>query len=502
MPITQYSQISNRRGLFSELQSLPTPLETSELGHATDLRRLFIGNGDIIIDSAPSLGNTEIITDFTLLTNPNALLYTHQGFDQTGVSTATVRSIGSIIDDWVSVKSFGVEGDGVTDDTKNINLALMQCYLKNKTLYFPPAIYAISDSILIPPNSRIEGAGINKSIIVLSNSSNPVCQTVDSMGQLGVQIGTNGAALPKKIEINNIMFQNMGDYDVFWLNRCQDISFNHVFFLGAWTGTGTTSNAVNLNGYGSAITVEHIKFNNCTFAFTYQDVNISSNSPLVNKIYFNTCDFYNSYYGINSTFSCNDIKIANSYFKNITSNAIVASPLASNIKSENNTFDNCGSISNVIVFATNVADSATDCSSINDTFINCTGGLIQNNGKNTVIINNLLPFLYQNLTISPSLPKFILAGNVSNAQTGFQINANFGNTAFIDYTLVRASAVRVGRMQCTIINNTPVICDLFSESTTSGIEFSLDSLGNLLYTDTIGSSTNLTLSIQPQYWNS
>jgi Major tropism determinant N-terminal domain len=60
MAIVQISQITNRKGLQSNLPQLAG----AELGWSTDTRKLYIGNGTLA-DGAPVIGNTEILTEFS-----------------------------------------------------------------------------------------------------------------------------------------------------------------------------------------------------------------------------------------------------------------------------------------------------------------------------------------------------------------------------------------------------------------------------------------------------
>lgn len=62
------------------------------------------------------------------------------------------------IDQVVNVKTVAnipVRGDGVTDDTANIN-AVLQASV-GKVVYFPAGTYMVTDSVIIPPGSRIVG---------------------------------------------------------------------------------------------------------------------------------------------------------------------------------------------------------------------------------------------------------------------------------------------------------------------------------------------------------
>jgi hypothetical protein len=62
--IVQISRITNRKGKQIDLPQLAG----AELGWCEDTRRLFIGNGQLPPDgSAPEIGNTEILTEFSPL---------------------------------------------------------------------------------------------------------------------------------------------------------------------------------------------------------------------------------------------------------------------------------------------------------------------------------------------------------------------------------------------------------------------------------------------------
>ena len=65
MAIVQISQITNRKGLAENLPQLAG----AELGWSTDTRQLFIGNGTLA-DGAPVIGNTEILTEFSVIPVP------------------------------------------------------------------------------------------------------------------------------------------------------------------------------------------------------------------------------------------------------------------------------------------------------------------------------------------------------------------------------------------------------------------------------------------------
>ena len=62
MPIISISKIQHRYGLNENLPQL----SAAEFGWAIDQRRLFIGNGPTS-EGAPSIGNTEILTQYSNL---------------------------------------------------------------------------------------------------------------------------------------------------------------------------------------------------------------------------------------------------------------------------------------------------------------------------------------------------------------------------------------------------------------------------------------------------
>ena len=111
MPIVQISRIQHRRGKATDLPQLAA----GELGWSIDDQKLYIGNGTLA-DGAPNIGNTEIVTagssSFT-----TALTHVYKGYlgDATTINTGnTTRTLQSVLDDYVSVKSFGAVGDGST----------------------------------------------------------------------------------------------------------------------------------------------------------------------------------------------------------------------------------------------------------------------------------------------------------------------------------------------------------------------------------------------------
>ncbi|KAM3418600.1 Glucan 1,3-beta-glucosidase [Cercospora zeina] len=58
---------------------------------------------------------------------------------------------------FASVKDAGAAGDGITDDTQAIQLALLANANCNKVTFFPHGVYVVTDTLYVPPGSRLVG---------------------------------------------------------------------------------------------------------------------------------------------------------------------------------------------------------------------------------------------------------------------------------------------------------------------------------------------------------
>src|SRR5262249_36971436 len=67
--------------------------------------------------------------------------------------------------DYISVKDFGVKGDGVTDDTANIKAADAAAALAGKSLSFPAGVYVVSSALTPSTNVRWIGESWTNTIL-------------------------------------------------------------------------------------------------------------------------------------------------------------------------------------------------------------------------------------------------------------------------------------------------------------------------------------------------
>jgi hypothetical protein len=206
MAVVQISRIQVRRGKENSGSGLPQ-LASGEMAWSIDAQNLWIGNGSVA-EGAPYVGNTKILTQNDLSSNGNILdliSYQYKKNDYTivtgtaGANYPFVRDIQQKLDEaQTSVHDFGARGDGITDDTAAIQLAVNQLFLNSLnlstissrvTLKFPPGKYIITQTIYVPSYATIIGSGKEKTIIQFNNTLStpgPVFQFVNDTATPGI----------------------------------------------------------------------------------------------------------------------------------------------------------------------------------------------------------------------------------------------------------------------------------------------------------------------------
>ena len=385
MAIKIISRLQIRRGLRADL---PNNLSEGEFGFTLDTRELFIGN---------SLGygdNSAILTQYSDNTDIIQNIFTAGNVQFT---STTARSLGDKINDIASIKDFSVLGDGFTDDSTNINLAISEVFgtsyaigSRNFSFNFPSGVYTINSPILLYPNLSIIGEGIDKTIIRATNSlMTYLFATADSNGQQNSNIGLSSAILPQMIVIRNLTIDTNGyKIDAAHLDRYQNIIFENVKFIGGYVTSDVTSNpsiAVRLQSIGNAILTYSAHFIECEFInFTY---GIMSNDPVKYTV-ISRCKFYNLYRGLDIGESPNyngviQFTLLNSTLLNIDNHAIYIGSSNPGITSIGNKFSNCGVTDSVSPVYWDT--SSTLNSSIGDTFDSINA--VTNLGNNNIILN-------------------------------------------------------------------------------------------------------------------
>lgn len=338
MAIRQISRITHRKGLSDNLPQLAG----AELGWVVDNRKLYIGNGTLA-EGAPVVGNTEILTEHTdLLAELENYVYKGEegGYTaQTGstVGNPSTRTYQDKVDDFASVKDFGAQGDGTTDDTAAINRALFQLFCRQtnesirRSLYFPAGVYLVSDTLLIPPFAKLFGEGAESTTIKLSSGATAdyVARTTDSLQQIGANIGNQGAVTPQNVEISSMTFKTDASKDCFLIDRLRQASFINVNFMGPLGQDDVDTDVTDIAGLRFDTTTsspsKHVVFQSCKLSgFTY---GVHTNKR-VESIIWNNCHFDTLYRGVDlgsvpengGPFGC---KITNSIFDSIYNSGVI-----------------------------------------------------------------------------------------------------------------------------------------------------------------------------------
>lgn len=486
MAVIQISKIQVRRGLQENLPQLAS----GEMGWSVDERRLWIGNGTLA-EGAPSIGNTEILTQNSDVLNA-IRSYSFRGEEsgyrsRTGptVTTAVTRYFQDKIDEQISARDFGAVGDGITDDTESLQRAIDQIFPTTyyttvgvrRQIHIPAGVYLISSELTIPPYASIRGDGPLSTFIKQTGATKDcVIKLRDSRAQIDGDLGTNAATLPFQIDISNLTLENTIDKDVVILDSVTDIAFNRVNFVGALSVPSTVgdgSSAVWMRdtaGSASWISFSHCEFSNTTYGILAEG-DISS-------VTVSDSRFTNLFSGLHAieatTVSPQHIKIANSQFINIATQAIYSDD-DSSVTSAFNYFSAVGNTNGVLV---NNSTPTTSVVSWNTSANYSIGDIFTRSAADqlvfpliSIISADTQPTVTQVTTIGAlqSTPgATITLLNDTSANTLVELS-DITSSAIIDYSLVRDTARRIGTIQVTHYNGDAIYQDDYNESGTTGV---------------------------------
>lgn len=152
----------------------------------------------------------------------------------------------------VNVKEYGAVGDGLTDDTQSIQLAINSVNTLGGVVYFPGGIYMINDSVLFYSNQTL--------------------------------FFENGATLKQGSGIDNILMTYCGDSVGVYDGTHDCLIYGATFDGGAFTTNNTLVGTIHS---------KNIIFENCVFKNAYGkwhniEINSSYNVKIIN------CDFEGS----------------------------------------------------------------------------------------------------------------------------------------------------------------------------------------------------------------
>lgn len=536
MAIIQISQIKHRRGLRDDL---PNPsLEEGELGLALDTGEMFIGTPNLPVAAFRAAtntfpyANTQILTEWTdnvrsLLQyayrnrkidfsptdavfvpgsdfgNPILRYNTNQGSREIFV----VRKLQERLDEIVSVKSYGARGDAtrINSGTDNNNLlnaetqalrraALDAVNVTNKTnemseyqpkaLHFPAGVYAVNDSIFLPPNSTWIGDGKENTIITLVSSVNPLdyrhrCLffTVDGLLQPedadnNVEIYQHSysnivqtiptstmCVLPENIFVTGITFEiNYNQdfntnipFDIGRLIRAKNVTFFDCKFKGNWSLMNEVKSDFNntpaLTRYfpGQPAVPPFIGVNGDSVGViidSYNAVGAMNQEYKPFNITFLNCDFEDVTYASMLTDDVTNITFMNGTFNRHYKGIVVSEPENQNIPNSQITYGSAApkNINIMNNYFSNIKFEAIDVFSTDNIYqsaltkidneyfgggVNSISNRFDNVGNNNTNNGSLN---YHNLAFNPASP-------VINFRPDSKLNSSIGDTfgrSFVD----------------------------------------------------------------------
>lgn len=384
MAVVSISKIQVRRGRKNSETGLPQ-LASGEFGWAIDTQELYIGNGSVS-EGAPAVGNTKLLTekdlnnifdfvsayeykdnDATIYTGPDSL-------------TPVRRSLQDRLDDRVSIRSFITTQEAdASNYTDAIQRAIFQLFLNDSTkgdaqsrvvLYFEPGIYDINDTIYLPPYTTIIGAGKEKTIIRMANTTQaPIFKTINDESTADVispDADSDFDNQSKFIHVEGLSLDHTGNGIGLAIQSCRNSMFKNIRISGNWS-SGVDANSVGINVMSSVAqntgnVFEDIDIDSFSYA-VYSLDNMNTNK-------FNRNNYTNLYYGIVLESAEEHNVFENSQFDNIVSHGLWITEGAFNT-SRNNHYRSVGyngsDASSATKFSVIKIDNYTNVS-VNDSF--------------------------------------------------------------------------------------------------------------------------------------
>lgn len=476
MAVVSISRIQLRRGQKNQGSGLPQ-LASAEMGWAIDTQELYIGNGSVS-EGAPSVGNTKILTEhdnlFQLIRE-----YTYRetsGIIQTGASSNTPvrRNLQERLDDRVSIRSFGAQGDG-TNQTLALQRAIDQLFLNNANksspasrvvLYLEPGVYIVDSPIKLPPYANIVGAGKDKTVIRCTNPNSAVFSFKNGSSTPGndaLDATTTFLNQPREIRLSDMTIDAQGGNIGIDFRNVRNSDFSNLKIVGSWTqGTlvNNLSKAITFYSLSSSVNCNNIVFRNLHVAgFSYglyadydiKDVNVDTS--IFETLAYGIVVGENMNYGlIGQTIGSDNLQVTKTKFRNIDRHGIWIEHGTRTVSSHND-YRSVGYDSGTFSNARYAILKFTEKNNISDNdFFDRT----QNLSYNQTYISGVKyvpeiegPIFYKN----GSTHKVDIAQN-SSATTLFRLPGDKNSTYIVKYLFEsNANSVRQGTMNIIVNRN-------------------------------------------------
>lgn len=306
--------------------------------------------------------------------------------------SGTTRTITSKLEESVSVKDFGVVGNGITDDSTNIQNAINWCYSNNKSLYFPAGTYLINTALTISSKNGLKIYGEGSTSVIKYTTTSAIYATPSSANIIdnlsfdrnGVTVGNNAIRINgTDCIVSNCTFNPLvgtaifidGPLDGFKFNnnivKCTEYGFNATttssiqycnitnnYFTSCLKGAFVSNSSIYAKGLNISNNVfdtmgqTNYGYNGvlqlaCIYNSTInnnQFINVAADSGAINTaVYMAGSSVYD---GVTTQYSRN-ITISNNLFDSCLDGAIYivgagASYKTTNVNILNNTFTNNG----------------------------------------------------------------------------------------------------------------------------------------------------------------
>ena len=373
MAVVQISRIQVRRGKKTD-SDIPQ-LASGELGWAVDAQELYIGNGSVS-EGAPQVGNTQVLTENDDIFQFAGTLYTYKKTDSsitTGKdsNSPVTRTLQERLDETVNAASFGVvPGQDVTRELQN---ALLQCFPSDTnntnaesrvTLEIQPGRYTLSDTIYVPANAKIVGAGRSKTFFNTTAETafevinDDAVVTIDwSMSATDYTsvtgnglANTNSVNAPTKVHFSDLEIRQTGSLANFTgilFEAANSCTVKNVKVLGSWSITDSIDDTkagiiFTTTGLDNGL---HHRVEGCVFSelgyaiksdYELRDAHFNDN-----YFYTNGKSIVFGEVSIQNITGPSGNHITNSKFEQVSEQAIHVVRGSDNVSS-NNTFVNCG----------------------------------------------------------------------------------------------------------------------------------------------------------------
>lgn len=371
MAVVQISKIQIRRGLKNSTSGVPQ-LSSAEMAWALDTQELFIGNGSVA-DGAPYVGNTKIITEHdNILDLASAYRFAN---NDTAIVDSVSRSLQSKLDEYVSLKDFGVVGDGVTDCTAQFQNALDDLFKNSdetykKILLVPNGEYVISSELRIPSFAKIQGETAEGAVLHIGSST---IRLVSSDGSEFVDFSSTKRA--ESILVKNLKIsRTTGTLDI---SGIRNSKFEGVIFQGGYELGDSIQNLISETSAlfwqnpSSGVAVDNLEFDNCVFTNNSISLKCIQTAAFKTRVKLHKCKFYVNFVGVfidGVEGQSNDWYFSNCDFEETFEESIRATA-GRDMLIESSSFFNCGNglgtaqypISPIVYFGEKTNNKIVNC---------------------------------------------------------------------------------------------------------------------------------------------